>query len=103
SDSGAFAGDLSRFRTKELNRAPYLGGIESYDGYGRGWANVSNTPLRSFKAQTYEGGICTPLIVSGPVVRLKPGSVVAETGHVVDLMATVADMAETRYPGEYDG
>lgn len=35
-------------------------------GIGPEWADVSNTPLRYYKARVYEGGIATPFIVHWP-------------------------------------
>ncbi len=39
---------------------------DTYIGYGKGWANVSNTPFREYKHWVHEGGISTPLIVHWP-------------------------------------
>ncbi|MEC8495079.1 MAG: sulfatase-like hydrolase/transferase, partial [Planctomycetota bacterium] len=39
---------------------------DTYIGYGRGWANVSNTPFRGYKHDALEGGISTPFIVRWP-------------------------------------
>ena len=35
---------------------------DTFIAYGRGWANVSNTPFREYKHWVHEGGISTPLI-----------------------------------------
>lgn len=96
SDNGGCEGDLTRFRSKELNEAPYLGGPESYNSYGRGWANASNTPFRKFKVWLQEGGISTPLIVAGPGVTR--GGICREPRHLVDLTATCLDAAGAKYP-----
>ena len=42
------------------------GPADTYIGYGRNWANVSNTPFREYKHYVHEGGIATPLIVHWP-------------------------------------
>ncbi len=42
------------------------GPADTYIAYGRGWANVSNTPFREYKHWVHEGGISTPLIVHWP-------------------------------------
>ncbi len=42
------------------------GPADTYVAYGRGWANVSNTPFREYKHWTHEGGISTPLIAHWP-------------------------------------
>jgi len=63
------------------------------------WANVSNTPFRNYKHWTHEGGISTPLIVSGPGVGR--GRLMREQGHVIDILPTFLDLAGVRYaPGK---
>ncbi len=42
------------------------GPADTYIAYGRGWANVSNTPFREYKHWVHEGGISTPLIAHWP-------------------------------------
>ena len=39
---------------------------ETEVGYGRNWANVSNTPFREYKHWVHEGGIATPLVAHWP-------------------------------------
>ncbi len=75
------------------------GGPDSFDGYDRPWANASNTPFRMFKSWVHEGGISSPLVCHWPAgIRLPPGSVTDEPGHVIDLLATCIDLAEAEYP-----
>lgn len=70
---------------------------------GRAWANVSNVPFRMYKRYTHEGGTATPLIAHWPD-KIKGGSQVNDrTGHIVDIMATLTDVAKTTYPTSYDG
>ena len=54
----------------------------------------------------HAGGISTPLIVHWPAVidpSEKIKAITHEPGHLVDLMATCVDLAETEYPTEYNG
>ena len=45
----------------------------------------------------YEGGIATPMIVRYP--RITPaGAISSEVGHVIDLLPTFLEMAESEYP-----
>ncbi len=74
------------------------GPADTYAAYGRGWANVSNTPFREYKHWVHEGGISTPLIVSWPAGIRQPGSLVTEPGHLIDIMATCVDVAAAEYP-----
>lgn len=76
----------------------------TYASIGPHWANVANTPFRYWKAEQYEGGICTPLVVHWPKgLAVEPGSITAQPGHVIDLMATCLDLAGAEYPAEYQG
>ncbi len=81
------------------------GGPDTYVAYGRGWANVSNTPFREYKHWTHEGGISTPLIVSWParIQRSVAGKLVRSPGQLPDLMATCLEAAKARYPTEFRG
>lgn len=81
------------------------GPADSYIAYGKGWANVSNTPFREYKHWVHEGGISTPLIVHWPAVieAGRRGSVVRDPGHLIDVMATCVDLAGATYPAERAG
>jgi arylsulfatase len=76
------------------------GEAESYLSYGVGWANASNTPFRLYKHWVHEGGISTPLIAFWPAVIKKP-AITSQPGHVIDLMATCADVAGAEYPKKF--
>jgi arylsulfatase len=78
---------------------------DTYIAYGKGWANVSNTPFREYKHWTHEGGISTPLIVHWPdgIGRAQRNKLVKVPGHLIDLMATVVDLSGAKYPTEREG
>ncbi len=80
-----------------------LGDDTSYGGYGRPWANLSNTPFRYFKHYTHEGGISTPLIVQWPARLHAQGAFRRQIGHIIDLMPTCLDIAGSTYPDQLDG
>ncbi len=76
---------------------------ETEVGYGRNWANVSNTPFREYKHWVHEGGISTPLIAHWPK-GIKGGNRWFKTpSHLIDLMATCVDLAGAAYPAERKG
>src|SRR5690606_5687457 len=78
------------------------GGEDTYTTYGRAWANVSNAPFREYKHWIHEGGIATPFIASWP--RVLPVDVKREQPHqLVDVMATLLDIAGAEYPSSYPG
>ncbi len=69
---------------------------------GTRWANVANTPFRFWKAKSYEGGICTPMIAYWPEGIKQEGKINNEIGHIVDIMATCIEISSSDYPQEYN-
>lgn len=78
------------------------GPADTYIAYGRGWANVSNTPFREYKHWVHEGGISTPLIAHWPKGIQRKGEIEQQPGHLVDIMATCVDVADAKYPTSVD-
>jgi arylsulfatase len=70
----------------------------TYQSYGPGWANASNTPFRRFKHWVHEGGIATPLIAHWPKTLSRKGELDHTPGHLVDIMRTCIDVADAAYP-----
>lgn len=81
-----------------VGKGVLAGPADTYIGYGRGWATVSNTPFREYKHWTHEGGISTPLIVHWPAAVRRHGELESTPGHLIDLMATAIDVADAKYP-----
>ena len=79
------------------------GPADTYIGYGREWANVSNTPFREYKHWVHEGGISTPLVAHWPKGIAARGELRSQPGHLIDLMATAVDLAGAKYPAELSG
>ena len=78
----------------------YPGPADTYVAYGRGWANVSNTPFREYKHWVHEGGISTPLIAHWPAGIAARGDLRTQPGHLIDVAATCYDLAGATYPKE---
>jgi len=77
---------------------------KTYGYLGRAWAGAVNAPFRYWKAQSFEGGMCTPMIVHWPAgLRTKSGSITDQPGHVMDIMATCLDISGASYPDVYNG
>jgi arylsulfatase len=70
----------------------------SYVAYGPMWAQVSMTPFSQYKGWMAEGGIHNALIVSGPVVKRPAGSINNGQMHVADIMPTLLEIANAKYP-----
>jgi len=79
------------------------GSGDSYHSYGGSWANLSNAPFRMYKKRTHEGGIATPLLVSWPDQISEKGSLNHQPGHIIDIMATICDVADVEYPQTFKG
>jgi arylsulfatase len=84
------------------NRFENWGRRGSRIAQGMGWAQASVTPFRLFKGFIAEGGIRSPLIVSGPGVQ-RPGSVQKAFVHVMDLAPTFLELAGATYPSSWEG
>ncbi|MFW6107055.1 MAG: arylsulfatase [bacterium] len=76
---------------------------DTWQSYGYGWANASNTPLRLFKQYDHEGGTRVPLVVHWPKVIPRGGEVTGQVAHVIDLLPTCLDAAGVEYPETYGG
>ena len=74
------------------------GPADTYVAYGRGWANVSNTPFREYKHWVHEGGISTPLVAHWPTSISAKGELRTQPGHLIDIAATCTDLAGATYP-----
>lgn len=80
------------------------GAQNSFASIGPVWANVCNTPYQYAKAESYEGGVRTPLIAFWPKgITADKGSFSETVGHVMDFMATFIDIAKASYPATYKG
>lgn len=77
------------------------GGADTFIGYGRNWANVSNTPFREYKHWVHEGGISTPLIAHWPAYIKSKNELRHQPGHLIDMMATCVDVSGANYPKKY--
>ena len=79
------------------------GNANTWVTYGIEWANVSNTPFSMYKHWTHEGGIATPLIIHWPKGINVKGQLRNQPGHLIDIMATCIDIAEIKYPTQFNG
>jgi arylsulfatase len=60
---------------------------------------VSNTPFREYKHWVHEGGIATPLIAHWPagIPAARANSIEHQPAHLIDVMATIIDLAGADY------
>lgn len=100
SDNGACAEFINGGESKAVT-----GKKNTWQSYRIHWANLSSTPYRQYKHWIHEGGIATPFIVHWPagIDAALNNSFVREPGHLVDIMATIVDVTDARYPETYQG
>ena len=78
------------------------GSERTYQSYGIPWANVSNTPYRGYAEDVYEGSLASPCIISYPKI-LSPGRVTHQIAHPIDIIPTILDIIEVKYPAQVNG
>ena len=70
---------------------------------GQCWANYSNTPLRKYKQYVHEGGIASPFIAHWPKGIDGGGRILGDQSfHLIDIMPSLCEVAETAYPSEFN-
>ena len=92
------SGEKVRFGNK---KSILPGGEDTYQSYGVPWANLSNTPFRLYKSWTHEGGIATPFIVHWPQELRFKGELCHQYAQLTDVMATIVDIIDVKYPEVY--
>ncbi|SFJ45558.1 arylsulfatase [Amycolatopsis sacchari] len=77
------------------------GSDDTYQMYGKAWANVSNTPFRFFKRWTHEGGIASPFIVHWPAgLGDRAGTLTGVPHYLPDFVPTVLEATGVSYPDD---
>jgi arylsulfatase len=117
SDNGAEGNDLRAMVAGQVGSMGFLHAMNSFaeDGhnslgrkgtyaeYGPAWAQVSMAPFRIFKGWVSEGGIRSPLIVSGPGVQGVDELNKEAVLHVMDIVPTMLELAGIEPPSTYKG
>ena len=109
SDNGAAAEDFFNLpagfgpflRTHYNNEHENMGKASSFVSYGPQWAQAGAAPFKLFKYYSTEGGIVTPLIITGNQVARKPGFQNTFIS-VMDLAPTFLELAGIKYPEFYN-
>lgn len=88
----------------EYRDSDHIGDATSWAGIGSFWANAANTPFRYWKAESFEGGVHTPMIVHWPAgLKLEAGSLVSDPADVIDILPTCLELAGATYPKSNNG
>lgn len=88
---------------ENLARMDQLGGPKAYNHYPWGWAWAGNTPLKRWKRETHEGGVCDPLIVHWPARLGEPGETRRQYVHAIDVLPTVLELVGVTAPDTIGG
>ena len=99
SDNGGAAEDPN----DRAHPGAVIGDRDSFRGYDRPWATVSNTPWRHHKVTAFEGGISTPLLVRFPTRPAGVPPFVRAPAGLLDLLPTLLDMAGATPPKDSEG
>ncbi|MCX6625250.1 MAG: sulfatase-like hydrolase/transferase [Acidobacteria bacterium] len=97
SDNGACAETPADW--DNIDPSAPMGSVATFINYGPSWASVSNTPLRKWKTDSFEGGVATPLVVHWPAGMAPRSGYNREPAHLIDIMPTVLDITGAKYPG----
>ncbi len=93
-------------REVKIGNIPGLepGGPDTFMSYEVHWSNVSNSPFRLHKHWVHEGGISTPLIAHWLAGMTRPaGEIFHGSAHVIDISATILQVAGATTPEERNG
>lgn len=82
---------------RTVDYGEYPGGIGTelnQTGIGAHWASAANTPFHWWKAESYQGGIHTPFMISWPAgMKGRAGRHVAQGTHIIDVTPTLLELA----------
>ncbi len=92
----------SYIRKQYDNSLKNMGFMNSFVSYGNGWAQASMAPFNGYKGQAYEGGLASPLIISGGFAQ-QAGTVKSDHFTILDLAPTFLEIAGIPYPQEHKG
>jgi len=105
SDNGAEASDpyailsarlwLATEYTRDMDK---LGDKGAYDTIGPSWASAAASPLSTYKFYSGEGGVRTPLIISG-IPGMAANAIHPRFAHVKDIAPTLLELAGVAPPG----
>ncbi|HET9691111.1 MAG TPA: arylsulfatase [Acidimicrobiales bacterium] len=88
---------------ENLARIELLGTPAANNHYPWGWAWAGNTPLKRWKRETHEGGVCDPLIVHWPARLGRPGETRHQYVHAVDVAPTLYELIGVAAPDTIAG
>ncbi len=98
SDNGGCAEEPGGRDPEKRNPGP----VDDYVAVGPAWGWAQNSPFKRYKQWLHEGGISTPMIAWWPG-EIEGGAINRHPAHIIDLLPTFLDIADTEYPTTYHG
>lgn len=86
-----------------VNRIDDMGGPNADNLYPIGWAQVSNTPFKFYKQNTYNGGVRVPFIINWNSGIKDRGTIRSQFHHAIDVTPTILDILKIEVPDFYRG
>ena len=101
-DSEDYPGENQEEFIKQFdNSLENIGHPNSAIAYGIGWATAGVGPKDLFKMTAGEGGISSPLIISGP--GIDGNRTVEGFAYVTNIMPTLLELTDSKHPKVYNG
>ncbi|RIA46933.1 arylsulfatase [Hephaestia caeni] len=98
SDNGSSAELVTKGKTgREIGADNPIGSVGRWASLGPDWAEVSNTPFRYYKNDSYQGGTASPLIVHWPRALGSKNRRVEALSNLIDIHPTLLDLAGLSY------
>ncbi len=88
---------------REMLASGRVGGAASWPAYSLGWTDVSTAPFRLYKTTTMNGGVRVPLVAHWPRGIADRGAIRHQFVHVTDIVPTILDLLDARYPESFAG
>ena len=98
-----FFNDISDDFDQVLGEIDKIGGPLADSHYAVGWAQASNTPLKWYKFHTHGGGVRDPLIVKWGDKLSRPGGILDQFHHIIDIAPTIYEAAGVEPPSSFRG
>ena len=102
SDNGAEGSDYKDaqpwLKTQYTQDIDSMGGPGAYAIQGASWASATASPFSTYKFYAGEGGIRSPMIISG-AAGARAGRIEHSLTHVTDIVPTLLDLAGVPNPG----
>jgi arylsulfatase A-like enzyme len=102
SDNGPEGNSMSMGPPWDNSKFENWGKKGTFIQYGPAWAQAGAGPFRMFKGFVSEGGIRTPMIISGRGVQ-GGGRISDAVTHIMDIPATILNAANVAHPDSYAG